>query len=152
MAQMAAQEGSELVTGLPLTDDTPLIRVDFTDAAAWGRVTEEVRRPTEDGYLASVHVFDDVTLAGRDPEELARIIAREGKHAICVFADGKTITHPDHPLLCIHLDTFASLRVIPSLLWSVENNLTLANMDFEEFTGSASDDGIFRGFYDATMP
>jgi hypothetical protein len=35
---------------------------------------------------------------------------------------------------------------IPSEIQSIENNLSLANMDFEEFAESADKDGIFRGF------
>jgi hypothetical protein len=32
------------------------------------------------------------------------------------------------------------------LLNSIENNLSLANMGFEEFAGSIGADGVFRGF------
>ena len=39
-----------------------------------------------------------------------------------------------------------TFRVIPSELWSVENNLSLANMDFEEFAGAAGAEGVFLGF------
>jgi hypothetical protein len=31
-------------------------------------------------------------------------------------------------------------------LWSVENNINLANMDWADFTTSVHGDGIFRGF------
>jgi hypothetical protein len=31
-------------------------------------------------------------------------------------------------------------------LWSIENNLSGANMDFEEFAHAVDDDGVFRGF------
>jgi uncharacterized protein DUF6924 len=31
-------------------------------------------------------------------------------------------------------------------MWGVENNLSLANMDFEEFADSVDADGVFRGF------
>ena len=39
-----------------------------------------------------------------------------------------------------------AFRVIPSEIEGVENNLSLANMDFGEFADSADRDGIFRGF------
>jgi hypothetical protein len=29
---------------------------------------------------------------------------------------------------------------------SIQNNLSIANMDFEEFANSVDDDGVFRGF------
>jgi hypothetical protein len=31
-------------------------------------------------------------------------------------------------------------------LWGIENNLSIANMDFEEFGNAVGKDGIFRGF------
>jgi hypothetical protein len=31
-------------------------------------------------------------------------------------------------------------------MWGVENNLSIANMDFEEFADAVGPDGIFRGF------
>jgi len=30
--------------------------------------------------------------------------------------------------------------------WSIENNLSGANMDFDEFANAVGDDGVFRGF------
>jgi hypothetical protein len=31
-------------------------------------------------------------------------------------------------------------------MWEVENNLSIANMGFEEFANAVDKDGIFRGF------
>ncbi|MFD7408547.1 DUF6924 domain-containing protein [Streptomyces sp. NPDC059866] len=36
--------------------------------------------------------------------------------------------------------------MVASKLWSVENNVSLANMDWEEFVDAAEADGVFRGF------
>jgi hypothetical protein len=36
--------------------------------------------------------------------------------------------------------------VIPTELWSVENNLALGNMDFKDFAQSVDADGVFRGW------
>ncbi|MFF0717196.1 DUF6924 domain-containing protein [Micromonospora sp. NPDC003816] len=40
----------------------------------------------------------------------------------------------------------ATFRVVPSEMWSVQNNLTIANMDWEDFAENVDGDGIFRGF------
>jgi hypothetical protein len=55
---------------------------------------------------------------------------------------------PEHPVLALDLysDPGRTLRVIPSEMWGVENNLSLANMDFEEFADAVDKDGVFRGF------
>ncbi|HET7601047.1 MAG TPA: hypothetical protein VFK09_12185 [Gemmatimonadales bacterium] len=39
-----------------------------------------------------------------------------------------------------------TFRVVPRETWAVENNLSIANMDFAEFADRADPDGIFRGF------
>jgi hypothetical protein len=36
--------------------------------------------------------------------------------------------------------------VIAEELWSIENNLSIANMDFVEFFESADEDGVFGGY------
>lgn len=39
-----------------------------------------------------------------------------------------------------------TFRIIPSEMWGIENNLSIANMDFRDFADSADADGVFRGF------
>ena len=39
-----------------------------------------------------------------------------------------------------------SFRVVLPEVWGVENNLRLANMDFEDFLRAVGSDGVFRGF------
>ncbi|MEU1486412.1 hypothetical protein [Streptomyces sp. NPDC005752] len=41
---------------------------------------------------------------------------------------------------------FGELRVTAAELWSIENNIYLGNMDWEDFVAAAGDDGVFRGF------
>ena len=40
----------------------------------------------------------------------------------------------------------ATFRVVPSEMWSVQNNLTISNMDREDLAGNVDGEGIFRGF------
>jgi hypothetical protein len=58
------------------------------------------------------------------------------------------MTDPEHPVLVVDLysEPGRSFRVVPSEMWGVENNLSLANMDFEEFADAVDRDGVFRGF------
>jgi hypothetical protein len=67
--------------------------------------------------------------------------------AVLFIADSTTLTSPDHPILVVDLmENRAPFRCIPGELWSVENNLNIANMDWEEFADAAGEDGVFRGF------
>jgi hypothetical protein len=66
--------------------------------------------------------------------------------AVLFVADSTTLTSPEHPVLVVDLlNGGPPFRCVPAQLWSVENNLNIANME-EEFAGTAAADGIFRGF------
>jgi hypothetical protein len=54
-----------------------------------------------------------------------------------------TLSHPEHPILVVALreERSRTFRVIPSEMWSVENNLSISNMDFHEFA-DAVDPGL----------
>lgn len=133
---------------MPSTADAPFVRTDFSDAAAWRDLLNRARTESEDGFLANITIVDDPAFQAADPAALARGVAQSGqRHAVLFVADAMTLAHADRPILCI--DPSApqnTFRVIPSELWGVENNLSLANMDWEEFAGAVDADGIFRGF------
>jgi hypothetical protein len=65
-----------------------------------------------------------------------------------MVADRVAHTEPDHALLVVdlHKEPGRTFRVVPSEAWGVENNLSLANMDFEEFADAVDEHGVFRGF------
>jgi len=69
-------------------------------------------------------------------------------HTFIIVADQMAVSHPNHPLLVLDLyeRSGQEFRAIPSQIQSIENNLSVANMDFEEFAEAADEDGIFRGF------
>ncbi|GAB3345306.1 DUF6924 domain-containing protein [Micromonospora halotolerans] len=43
-------------------------------------------------------------------------------------------------------DETAPFRALPRQVQAIENNLSIANMDFFEFARAAGPDGVFRGF------
>jgi hypothetical protein len=129
---------------LPATDDTPLIRIDYSDDAVWLEMIQMIQKPSSDGFLAYVQTVDDVRFTGVTDDVLKKVYAKH--HAIVIIVDTYSINEPSHTLRCMDLQSGQSLRVVPSALWSIQNNLSLANMDFEEFVRAADDDGVFRGF------
>jgi hypothetical protein len=52
------------------------------------------------------------------------------------------------PLIVVDLwrERGRCVRVLAAELWSIENNLSEVNMDFEDFAGAVDNDGVFRGF------
>ncbi|MBB4981063.1 hypothetical protein GGE06_001971 [Streptomyces sp. SFB5A] len=43
-------------------------------------------------------------------------------------------------------ESHKTLRVTAEALWSIENNIAVADMGWEEFVDAVGDDGVFRGF------
>ena len=131
---------------IPVDDDTPFIRTDFSDDAAWDALVRLARTPSPKGFLANLNIIDDRDFEGLSPQEIAAT-ARGLDYAVLFIADRLTMTDPERPILS--LDGFAPERVFRVTLgdlWGVENNLSLANMDFDEFSVALDERGIFRGF------
>lgn len=140
---------------LPLTYAPALLRVDFADDAVWNAVRDAVFAPSApgDSHLTVIEdrAFEALELAG-----LAEAPKNYEERVLIVF-DEQCRLHPENPLLII--DWLAetdesdeerylprSLRAVPGQVQTVEVNLTLANMDFDDFAKRTDADGIFRGF------
>jgi hypothetical protein len=131
---------------LPNTQNTPLLRTGFSDPAAWDACRTAVETPNEDEFLAYVDYVDDPVY--RDlPAPQILPLAPDG-HPIVIVADETALACEEFPLLVIDLtaEPGRTVRVIAEELWSIENNLSITNMDFSEFADAADEDGVFRGF------
>ncbi|WP_437114091.1 DUF6924 domain-containing protein [Streptomyces syringium] len=111
------------------------------------RCAARSKRPGE-GFLANVAYFDDPAFQGLELEQILGLMPDEPECALLVVADEVALGSPEMPLLCIDLweERGRTVRVVATELWSIENNLSLSNMDFEEFADAADEDGVFRGF------
>lgn len=132
---------------IPETADSLVLRTDFSDDAAWDGVCEAIKAPQGD-FQANVDCLSDPAFKGLDAKGIIAALPKDYSHAMIFVVDDITLTKADHPVLCIDLmdQRGKTLRVIPSEMWSVQNNLSLANMDFADFANSAGKDGVFRGF------
>jgi len=130
---------------LPQSDKTLLIRTEFSDQQGWEALRTAVMTPDVNDFLANVHFVDDPAYRDVGAEQLAALAPTEW---LLIVADKLALTSPERPLLVIYQGAEGNeqLRVIVEELWSIENNISLANMDWEDFTQAADDDGIFRGF------
>jgi hypothetical protein len=132
---------------IPATEYAPVVRTDFSDERVWQGVCRAIEAPIG-AFRAYVTFVSDPAFEGITAEE---VVERAKQDAGFVFiVDGLTMSHPEHPILVVDLWDVPgrTFRVIPSEMWGVENNLSLANMDFEEFAENTDCDGIFRGFQD----
>jgi hypothetical protein len=140
------------VVSLPDTWSTPVVRTDFSDPATWERVRAEIVSRTEEGFRAGVEFVEDRAFEG--VHEQAILDAAPGRypdsyrHPVVFVADARTITGADNPLLVLDLSDPADrpFRATPRAVQSIENNLSIANMDYAEFRAAVDPDGVFRGF------
>lgn len=133
---------------LPKTEDTLVVRTDFTDDAAWNALCATIQAPVR-GFRAYVHCLSDPEYDGRTAEQLRAAAGDRDtlNHTFIFIVDRVALTHPDHPILVVDFydEPGRTFRVIPAEMASVENNLSIANMDFADFADYVGPDGIFRG-------
>jgi hypothetical protein len=133
---------------LPRSNGSLLVRTDFTSDDTWRQVSDEAGRENADGFRAYIQPVSAPEFDGATWEVVkAAVPADDHGAAVLFIADSETFTSPDHPILVVNLlDDTPPFRCIPSELWSVDNNLNIANMDWDEFATAVDADGVFRGF------
>jgi hypothetical protein len=131
------------------SQESLVIRTDFSDDSIWNELKSAItQRDPVHGFQANVEFVDDTKYAGVTTAGVLELFPEGSNHSFVFLVDSKTIRSPEHPVLCIELfdERGRTFRVVPSLIWGVENNLAIANMDFAEFADNADEDGVFRGF------
>jgi uncharacterized protein YbcV (DUF1398 family) len=134
---------------IPQTEHALVLRTEFSNQAAWEEICSAIRKPVGIfRFLANVDFVDVVEYADITKDQLLNLIPRNYNHSFIIVADRTAISLPDHPLLIVDLYERSGheFRAVPSQVQSIENNLSTANMDFEEFAEAVDEDGIFRGF------
>jgi len=123
------------------------LRTDFSDEAAWKSICAALQNP-EVEFPANVECVSDAKFDGLKPAELAGRLPEGYAFSFAFIVDGVALTAPDHAILVVDLqgEPGRTFRVIVSELGTVENNLSIGNMGFEEFADAADEKGIFRGF------
>jgi hypothetical protein len=140
----------EPVLVLAQSNQTLLLRSDYSDQSAWAELCRLVEAPYEEGFRAYVTFVDDRMLAGRTLDDLIAVAESGGYQSFFFVADQEAIHGPEHAVLVVdlHEQRGRTFRVIPSQIWAVENNLSLSNMEFSTFADNADPDGVLRGFKD----
>jgi hypothetical protein len=139
---------------------TLLVRTDFTDDDAWNQVRGEATQEYgPDGFRAQVAPVSDPQRDGAAWEAVKAAAPATGDAgpSVLFIADSITFASSTHAVLVVDLqDKYLSVaefpqlagrtpfRCIPSALWDVENNLNIANLDWEDYASQA-DGGIYRG-------
>lgn len=150
----------------PPTTDPWVIRTDFSDEKQWAAICESISAPQKDAgteFLAYVSFVSDHRNRDKVPHEVIVALPDDYPDMFCFTVDSECIEHPEHPVLVVGFypsdgqsfdrppshtppGDIVTFRALPSQVQSIQNNLSIANMDFEEFAESVDDDGVFRGF------
>jgi hypothetical protein len=133
---------------LPKTENSLLVRTSFADEKAWLDARSVVLSENEDGFRAYVEVVDDPAWENADWEQLREAVLAAENHAAVLFVVDHDALESDYPILVVDLDEALRqpFRCVARELWGVDNNLNLANMDWEDFAENADTDRVFRGF------
>jgi hypothetical protein len=144
--------GSDPYTGDPddsrgASTDAIVLRTDFSNQPAWEAVRKAIGTPV-DGFRAYVQFVDEREHDGLAGDRLHEVLTARSPHLYAIVADRMTMAHPEHPLRVVDLESSdgRAFRALPSQIQSIENNLSISNMDFEDFADAVTEDGIFRGF------
>lgn len=96
----------------------------------------------------SVEILDDVQFSGMNIEQLFECLPAEYPHSYLFAFDDLSASDTDSSLLVVDLfhQRGRTFRTIPAEVQSIDSNLSIANMDWEDFSSSCDNDGVFRGF------
>jgi hypothetical protein len=134
---------------LPQSQAALVIRTDFSNQEAWEAIGAAILQLTEEGFGAQVEFVDDVAYRGATQEQLLSLVPEgEERPFFLMIVDAVTVRSPKHPVLVVDLwrEPGREFRAVPAAVQAIENNLSIANINFAEFADAVDEDGIFRGF------
>lgn len=128
-------------------ENSLVLRTDYSNEAVWQEVCAAIMDPDNE-FEANVDFVSDPQYAGLKTERLESVVPEGLPLSFAFIIDDVTMSIPEHPILVVDLqdEPGRTFRVVPSALWTVENNLSISNMDFSDFAGAADAGGVFRGF------
>ncbi|GAA4531691.1 DUF6924 domain-containing protein [Amycolatopsis samaneae] len=139
---------------LPPGDSVPLVRTDFSDDAAWAATARAVTaeyRADDIVNSANVVPVDDVRFEGLDAAQLVRLVPPGASWDILLLADGAAMTSAEHHVLVVSLDEDShgeSFRATPPAVVEIETNLSIANMDWEDFADGLAENDVAEPILD----
>ena len=134
---------------LPETENPLVIRTDFSNQEVWESICAAISHPVGDpDFLAHVEFLSDEGYKDIDKQQLLKLFPEDYEHSFFIVVDQTAVSKAENPLLVVDLsdEPGREFRAVPETIQAIENNLSLANMDFEEFANGVDEDGILRGF------
>ena len=100
---------------LPKTNNSPVLRTDFSDNSAWKSICAAILQPVGE-FRAYVDFIDDSTFNDIAVKQLLSLIPSDANPGFIFVVDHTTLSKPDYPILVVDLFTEIgrTFRVIPS--------------------------------------
>ena len=137
---------------LPSGTATLLVRTEFQHDEAWHQVVAAATGSGANAPESGVLPVDDPQFVGCTDEQLLRAATENhlAGSTVLFVADTKTMKLPDRPVLVLNMESLPgvheSFRCLPVELRLVENDLTIGNLDWEDFADSAAEQGgVYQG-------
>lgn len=132
---------------IPATENPLVLRTDFSNEAAWRSLCKTLQDP-DDEFSPELEFVSDRAFDGLAAADLPSSLSEPSPHTFAFIVDRTALTRAGNPVLIIdlHDKPGRTFRVTAAALGGVANNLSIANMDFDEFAKAVDKDGIFRGF------
>ncbi len=132
---------------IPTTEDVLVLRTDFSNEREWEKLCAEILTPDpEYGFQAYVEFLSDRKFENLNSTQIIDLLPEDYAHPIIFVIDTYSLESDESPVLCIDLceQKGTEMRVLPKVMWAVENNLSIANSEFSSFLESTDENGIIR--------
>ena len=134
------------VKSIPTVENALVIRTDFSDLSAWEKLSAAMCEPAEP-FIFNMEVLDDREYENASVDQLMGSLPQDYPHSYLMIVDHAAVSEADYPLLVVDLqeERGRQFRAVAAEVALVDNNLSIANMGFEEFAGLVDESGVFRG-------
>jgi hypothetical protein len=152
-----------------------VIRTDFSSDESWKQIRDLIAAPQklsgiDRKFYAYVTYVDDAKLRDKSPRELVHLLPDNYDFDFCFVVDLECLQNSEHPFAVVGfemhyagdddallnwfprkpaeapVDEIITFKTLPCQIQSIENNLSIGNMGFEDFANAVDGDGVFRGF------
>lgn len=125
-----------------------LIRTGNITDVDWETICTSLKKEDEEGFYVYIDFLNDKKLYTSTPKQIKKLLKENKKYdsSFAFIATTETMSIAEHPILCIGFDHVKNFYVISDLLASIENNLSIANLLFDEFYILQDKDGIIRNW------
>lgn len=128
------------------------------DNPIWTKIQRLISEPQiESGsgieFVANVSFLARPEYQQLTPQKVVEALPESYEPRFVFVVDSLTLQSEAHPILVIGFESNSersvdihTFRALPSTIQSIENNLSIGNMDFQDFANNTDSEGIFRGF------